>query len=633
MKNICFLFFVFVTFYMNAQLWQHVDQEKSLYRSSLTNHQKNPLLDNYDVCFYFIDLEATNLNKTISGKTTIKAKVVNQPLSELVLQLHSSLIVDSVIIDGLQVPFTFSNHEIHATLSQPIPINQYFTTTVYYKGTSSGTGIKNGQSPSWQKKVTWTLSESYHAMDWFPCKQDLNDKADSAYVFITCTNNLKAGSNGLLTNIVTLPGNKVRYEWKTHYPIAYYLISFTISEYQEYIQYAKPQGYNDSIFIQHYIYDTPGYLPYFQNQINNTKPFVELLSDLYGLYPFHQEKYGHCTAPIGGGMEHQTMTTLSYFDFELVIHELGHQWFGNYVTCATWQDIWINEGFATYTYYLGAQYLLTQTEADQWMNTNHTDIMSLPDGSIYVPFASIYDEQRIFDYRLTYQKGAAIIHTMRYIINNDTVFFGLLQSFLQQFAFSTATADDFKNFASAYTGIDFQQFFDEWFYGEGFPTYSIYWNQQNDSVEFTFTQQTSAPSITPFFHNPVDIKFSNGTQSITHCITPQLNNQTFRVYVPFAVQSISIDPQNYIVNKVGSITSVSNVQPISIISLYPNPTNDKLYIQSNRAIDHACIYDVLGNPMPTNINSECSCIDVSSLPLGVYFLKINYETHKFIKTQ
>lgn len=423
MKNIIsLLFFVCLNLYLKAQLWQHIEYEKSLYRKSLVNHQKNPLLDNYDVCFYFIDLEATNLNKTISGKTTIKAKVVNQPLSELVLQLHSSLTVDSVIIDGVQVAFTFSNHEIHATPTQPIPIHQYFTATVYYRGTSSGIGIKNGQSPNWQKKVTWTLSESYHSMDWFPCKQDLNDKADSAYVFITCSNNLKAGSNGLLTNIVTLPNNKVRYEWKTYYPIAYYLLSFTISEYQEYIQYAKPQGYNDSIFIQHYIYDTPGYLPYFQNQINNTKVFVELLSDLYGLYPFHEEKYGHCTAPIGGGMEHQTMTTLSYFDFELVIHELGHQWFGDFVTCATWQDIWINEGFATYTHYLGAQHLLTQTEADQWMNTNHTDIMSLPNGSIYVPFTSIYDEQRIFDYRLTYQKGAAIIHTMRYIINNDMIF-------------------------------------------------------------------------------------------------------------------------------------------------------------------------------------------------------------------
>lgn len=144
-------------------------------------------------------------------------------------------------------------------------------------------------------------------------------------------------------------------------------------------------------------------------------------------------------------------------------------------------------------------------------------------------------------------------------------------------------------------------------------------------------QQTSAPSITPFFHNPVDIQFSNSGQSITYRITPQFNNQIFKVYVPFAVESISIDPQNYIVNKVGTLSYVSNIQQFCLITLYPNPTNDRLYIQSNRKIDHAYIYDVVGNIIHVNINSECSCIDVSTLPQGVYFLKLNNETHKFIK--
>ena len=153
-----------------------------------------------------------------------------------------------------------------------------------------------------------------------------------------------------------MPGNKLRYEWKSNYPIAYYLISFAVSEYQEYNIYAHPAGMGgDSLLIQNFIYDAPGCLDYYKAGIDETVGMVELFSDLYSLYPFHQEKYGHCLTAIGGGMEHQTMSTMGNFNFGLVAHELGHMWFGDNVTCATWSDIWINEGFATYTDYLARE--------------------------------------------------------------------------------------------------------------------------------------------------------------------------------------------------------------------------------------------------------------------------------------
>ena len=421
----------------------------------------------------------------------------------------------------------------------------------------------------------------------------------------------------------------VRYEWKTHYPIDYYLISFTISDYQEYLQYAHPQGYNDSILIQHYVYNNPGYLPYFQAQINNTKPFVELLSDLYGLYPFAQEKYGHCTAPIGGGMEHQTMTTLSSFSFELIIHELGHQWFGDYVTCANWQDIWVNEGFATYTYYLGQQYLTTQYDADAWMVGVHNDVMASPNGSIYIPFSDINDESRIFDYRLTYEKGAAIIHTMRHIINNDSIFFGVLKAFLQQYAYSTALGDDFKNFISNYSGIDFSTFFDEWYYGEGYPTYSMVWNQNNDTLFFSLSSVSSAPTITPFFHLPVEIQFSNGSQDTTIRFEHQYNNQNFSAYIPFLVNQITIDPKNYIVNKVGTIITSENLNILPTFSIYPNPSSDKIYITGLNTKSEIKFFTITGK-LIKSLETQNE-INISDLPKGVYIIELNDYKQKLIK--
>ncbi len=616
----------FITSY--GQLKSILPIEKKSYRQEKVSYLKNTLLDNYDVNFYFIDLNATNQNKTISGKTSMKAKVVNQPLSELMLQLNSSLIVDSVHLNGMLYPFTFTNSEIHVSVSSTIPIGQYFIADVFYHGTSTGSGIKS--SSVLNTRATWTLSESYHAMDWFPCKQELTDKIDSAYIFITCPNTLQVGSNGLLTKIDSLQNNMVCYEWKTYYPLDYYLISFTVSKYQPIIQYAHPQGLQDSILILNYLYNSSNFISHYQDTVARTASFIELLSNLYGLYPYYKEKYGHCTAPIGGGMEHQTMTTLSTFSFELIIHELGHQWFGDYVTCANWQDIWINEGFATYTYYIGLQYLLSQNSADQWMLNTHSDIMSASDGSIYVPFADINDEGRIFDYRLSYEKGAGIIHTLRYIINDDSTFFATLRGFLQQYAFGTATGDDFKNFAQNYTGMDFTQFFDEWYYGEGFPTYSMIWNQQTDSVYFSLSLQSSATTITPFFHLPVEIKFSNGTNDTIVRVFHQYNQQAFACHIPFTVSQITIDPRNYIINDIGSIvTSSKKTESESAFQIYPNPVNDYLHIISINKSATVRIYDFTGKFIKTSEQQEK--IDVSDLMPGIYFIEVNGYKQKFIK--
>ncbi|MEZ5198242.1 MAG: hypothetical protein R2764_18190 [Bacteroidales bacterium] len=156
----------------------------------------------------------------------------------------------------------------------------------------------------------------------------LTDKADSVRIHITTSSENKAGSIGILQAAVPLPNNKVRYEWKSNYPIAYYLISFAVAEYQDYSIYSKPDYLlGDSILIQNYIYDSPECLNYYKTGIDKSSLFLKLFSDLFAAYPFNKEKYGHCLAGLSGGMEHQTMTTIGRFDFSLVAHELGHMWF------------------------------------------------------------------------------------------------------------------------------------------------------------------------------------------------------------------------------------------------------------------------------------------------------------------
>jgi aminopeptidase N len=203
----------------------------------------------------------------------------------------------------------------------------------------------------------------------------------------------------------------------------------SVSKYVEYNVFAHPAGSTDSILIQNYIYDNPATLQNFKNDIDETADFLEYFSTIYGPYPFPNEKYGHCMAPLGGGMEHQTMTTQGTFSKGLTSHELAHQWFGDHVTCGSWADIWVNEGFATYSEYLMLSKLYPN-EASAEMSGNHNQVLQQAGGAVWVEDS--LNGSRLFSGRLTYAKGAAIIHTFRFIMNNDSAFFRALKPELQE---------------------------------------------------------------------------------------------------------------------------------------------------------------------------------------------------------
>ena len=249
----------------------------------------------------------------------------------------------------------------------------------------------------------------------------------------------KAGSNGVLVEVLDLGNVFKKFSWEHRYPIDYYLISVSVAEYIEYTVYANPIGTTNPIPIQNFIYNNPATLPKFKKDIDETVEFIEYFSDIFGLYPFHQEKYGHCMAPLSGGMEHQTMTTQGFFYNTLTAHELAHQWWGNHVTCKSWSDIWVNEGFASYAEYLMLEELYPGDELVDMLD-RHNTIMSQLGGSIWVEDS--LDGDRIFSSRLTYDKGAAFVHTLRYLINNDELFFTSLKNFQSSFTFSTALGVD-----------------------------------------------------------------------------------------------------------------------------------------------------------------------------------------------
>lgn len=517
----------------------------------------NPFVFHYDVKFYKLNLEAYDTTNQFTGYAEITAQVIVAAMDTFSIELSNKLSADSVFINGVMKPFSHVSNNITVPLDPPLPMDQLFTFRLYYHTPPDYTSIYYSATtdPTWGNyPVSQTFSEPYFAHEWMPCKQELDDKADSVHIFITTSDNLRVAGPGLLTK-VNLPDGKIRHEWRTNQLTAFYLIAFAISEYQEYALYAKPDSLiNDSILILNYVYDYPNCLESNLANINQTKPMLELLSNFYGLYPFYKEKYGHYMwYPANfSGMEHITMSGMRNFGFDLISHEIGHSWFGNNVTCATWQDIWINEGFATYTEYLVRENLISKASADARMAAFHNTVLSQPAGSVYVPASSLTSWGRIFSTRLTYRKGGALVHMIRFEMQNDSLFYRTLYEFQQQYKDSIATGIEFRDMCHQVTGIDFTDFFDQWYIGEGHPIYSLDWWQDEDTLFMHVTQATSAP-VTPLFKMLMEyrVEFASGDTIIRNY---QLSNDSVYKYtVVDEVTGIVIDPNNWVLNLVGNI--------------------------------------------------------------------------------
>lgn len=620
-------------------------QKNSLMKSVQSSSN---LMNNYDVKFHQLNLNLERTNKNISGYVETIANVVSSQLDTFAFVLHQNFTIDSIYINGQKHTSIYSVDSLRKVkLNSSVPQNNIMDVFIYYHGTAPsltgalGNGFDNGSSPTWGNQVTWSLSETRGAYHWWPCKQDLRDKIDSAWIFVTTDSTNRVGSNGVLTKVVTI-GNKKRYEWKTRYPIDYYLISIAVAKYKPYVLYAKPMYLNnDSIMILNYIYDNainnPAFIAGQKVQLDKIKPTIEFLSKMYGMYPFYKEKYGHSMAPIGGGMEHQSMTTIGFFDFQIDAHELGHQWWGDLVTCKTWGDIWINEGFASYTEHLVNQYLNPSNFMSN-LNSVHNNVMSQPGGSIYFTGIDTTDDNRIFDSRLTYDKGGAIIHTLRFVTNNDSLFFNGLRNFLNTYKFSTASAMDFKTNFETYTGQNLTQFFNQWYFGEGYPTFNVKWNYFNDTLIIQSTQTTSKPSSVALFITPMEYKLIRSTGGDTIIRVMHSNpTETYTLIVHGNVTGIQVDPNNWVINKtIGPLKdNTLDVHGFSYkyaVNIYPNPVAEKMNIESHALIGKSIeLRDILGNLiMQKKCQETLETIDMHRFSNGTYIIVIKNESGNII---
>ncbi|MCK9424651.1 MAG: T9SS type A sorting domain-containing protein [Ignavibacteriaceae bacterium] len=588
---------------------------------------------NFDVQFYKLNVFVTHTPKYISGDVTITAKSLTNNLTSVKLDLQNNLTVDSVTLSGTKILFQHLSNVITVQLDKTYSLNEIFSLQVYYHGVPISkdfgtyeTGYHNGYP------VIYTLSEPYGASDWWPCKDTPADKADSADIWIRCDSSLKAISNGKLVEVTNNGEGTKTWKWAERYPIAQYLISMAISNYDEYQQYFK-YSKKDSMSVIHYIY--PEDLENNRTNLGLTTTMLQVFSDKFGLYPYIKEKYGHASFGWGGGMEHQTITSLGggNFSVDLISHELAHQWFGDKVTCKDWQNIWLNEGFATYCEAVFAEAMGGKSTYNSYISSNMY-YAKFATGSIYVKDISSVNE--IFNRYRSYEKGGTVLHMLRGIVG-DEKFFTLMQNYLNdpRYAYNVATTEDFQGVAESVYGSSLDYFFKEWIYGENFPNYTVKWSASptgngTSSVHVLIAQTKN--STPQFFTMPVqiNIKTSLGDTLIT-VFNNQLS-QSFYLEVKGSVSSVQFDPNNFILKNSSVAVGIDDesiiLEKFELFQNYPNPFNPETTIRYQlpaRVFVSLKIFDVLGNEVAKLVNEENETgfhqvkFDGSNLTSGIYF--------------
>lgn len=524
---------------------------------------------NIDVNYYKLNLDITYTPNYLKGIAIIKAKSTQSSLNQAIIDLQNALTVDSVYVENTKTTFTHTDAKITINLQKSYILNEAFQLTIYYQGKpgSSGFGsfIFGTHGPNLDPAI-WSLSEPFGASDWFPCKDNPADKADSSDVWITAPKYFVSVSNGILEEKIENATTNT-YKWKSRYPIANYLISIALANYDTYsnvFNYGGPSP----MPVDHYFYPETN-TPANKLLMDETVFMLNLFTDKFGPYPFLNEKYGHAQFGWGGGMEHQTCTSLVSFGSGLVAHELAHQWFGDKITCQDWANIWLNEGFATF----GA---LIYWEAKSGVATYKTQITSTMNsaknavGSVWVQDPTSVGQ--IFNGARSYSKGGIILHMLRNIVG-DTKFYEILRNYTASIhAYGNATTEGFKAIVESTTGQNFDYFFSQWIYGVNYPKYQFGWavvtnpNGKVTSPNLSYTLRTNITQLVntnpAFFTMPVSIKITfedNTSQIVT--VFNNAQSQNFDFTFPKKPISVDFDSENGILK---DLTIVPYNLPLSL---------------------------------------------------------------------
>ena len=641
MKNYLFAILLFVFKIGFAQDFQresieNIANSEKKASTKIMNLAVNPNTSDYDVTYHKLEVTVNPAVRFISGKvTTTYTALAN--LSTVTFDLANEIAVSAVKKGTVSLVFLQNgNNELVVTLPAMQIMGSSDTLEIYYSGVPPDNGFSAFATTTHAAApIMWTLSEPFGARDWWPCKQDLNDKIPNIDVYVTAPSQFTAVANGLEPEAPVINGINKTTHFRHNYPIPAYLIAFAVTNYAV-INQTAGTGANTFPIINYVYPENTG--TSLTSQLSKTPAIMNFYEATFETYPFAAEKYGHAQFGWGGGMEHTTVSFMNNFSRSLIAHELAHQWFGDKLTCGSWKDIWLNEGFATYCASLVIENLDGQTAFTTDKNNMITSITNAIGGSVYLTDTEAESVDRIFSSRLSYNKGAMVLNMLR-LKMGSTSFFQAVKNYLADpaLAYKYTSTPQFKAHLETVYGSSLSEFFNDWVYGQGYPKYTITGeNFAPGKVRFLVAQTQSHPSVS-FFEMTLPIRITSASgQTQDLILNNTANNQYIIADANFAMSSFVFDINKDLISK-NNITSLGLVnQELQSASFFPNPATTQLSVSlpENIKVEKTTFFNTLGQKVLSTTNNQANW-DVSGFSNGLYLIQMDTDsgvkTGRFLK--
>jgi aminopeptidase N len=502
---------------------------------------------------YDLNVHIDPSKKRIVGRARLNIQVASGELHALSLNMADSLTPISVQSEDKAIAVKHHDNHLNISFQRSYKANCSFELTIDYEGSPSEPGLVFGEHNSMPMIYSYGLP--FTAQQWFPCRDEPADKADSADITVTVPEPLVAASNGTLARTkINRDGTRTFY-WEVRYPIYPDVISVAVTNYAT---FTLPYYHGESEAMPMAFYVYPEDVEKARRQFAVLPEMMKHQAAAFGEYPFVKEKYGIAEFARNSFREHQTLPSFAAklitgnheYDW-ILAHELAHQWFGNCVSVKNWSHIWLNEGFANYAYALWKE----DTDGE----TAYLNVMQSWDknefvGSVFVKDPT--DKDALFS-ETTFQKGAWILHMLRHVMGDKT-FFNALRAYVKTYSYKSASTEDFESICEMEYGRPLRWFFKEWVYGINRPSYQYTWyaipRGSRSVIRLTINQIQTDPAT---FEMPVDVFVKTDKGQNKFVAWQKSTSQNFEFSVEGLPEQVELDPDDWILKKVQQVERVT----------------------------------------------------------------------------
>jgi aminopeptidase N len=457
-------------------------------RADILRGAYGPYRVNNDLLSYHLDVRVDPEKQTISGKNSIRFKMLADG-RRIQLDLHPALEVDKILLGATSLPYVRDSGAVFVDFPETLDAGQEYTIDFYYSGhplqTARFGGFTFGKDPAGRPWI-YTACEDIGASVWWPNKDQWRDEVENMQISVAIPNGLVDVSNGKFVGKTDLGDGYTRWDWLVQYPINNYDVSLNIGNY---VHFSDQLG---DLPLDFYV--LPEDLEKAKKQFAQARGMIEAYQHYFGEYPFPKDGYKLVEVPYSG-MEHQSAVTYGNhfsngylgrdwtgvgvspkFDF-IIIHESGHEWFGNSVSAADRSDMWIHEGWTTYLEVLYVEYRFGHEDAIKYVNGYRAKVQNREPIIAERGIAATPPQDMYF-------KGALFLNTLRSVVNDDVRWFALIHDFYQHFKYQNIMTEDVVQYFNQQTGMNLTPLFEQYLRHTAIPTLELKFSEADGTVDY-----------------------------------------------------------------------------------------------------------------------------------------------------